>query len=172
MFSKYVRSRMPTLHSQLFLQRVKPFVWLFGALATMFAVPTFAQDLESISHQKPLGLDGAITFSGTDYQANGIPYRREPFSWTISGSPTLSFYGVQMPFSFILSEQERSFRQPFDQFGASPQYKWMTLHLGYRSMMFSHYTLAGVTFLGAGFEATPGVIRLSGMYAVSYTHLR
>jgi hypothetical protein len=69
-----------------------------------------------------------------------------------------------MPFSFVLSERERDFRQPFNQFGISPRYKWATAHLGYRSMNLSRYTLAGRTFLGAGIELNPGVFRLAAMY--------
>jgi hypothetical protein len=137
-----------------------------GLLCFFFFVSTAlkAQDVENLSNEKAVSLSGAITLSGTDYQASGIPYRREPFSWMASGSPTLTLYGIQMPFYFIFSEQERNFRQPFDQFGVSPTYKSFTGHFGYRSMTFSHYGLAGVTFLGAGVEATPSIFRLGAMY--------
>jgi len=130
----------------------------------LIAVDVRAQDLQNLSSEKAVSLSGAITLSGTDYQASGIPYRREPFSWMVSGSPTLMLYGIQMPFYFIFSEQERNFRQPFDQFGVSPTYKSITGHFGYRSMTFSHYGLSGVTFLGAGIEANPSIFRLGAMY--------
>jgi len=46
----------------------------------------------------------------------------------------------------------------------SPTYKWITLYLGYRSMTFSKFTLAGATFLGTGIELKPGKFRLAAMY--------
>ena len=76
---------------------------------------------------------------------------------------TATLYSVEMPFSVILSEQDRSFQQPFNRFGISPSYKWITTHFGYRSMSMSRYTLDGMTFFGAGLEATPGPVRVSAM---------
>jgi hypothetical protein len=124
----------------------------------------FAQDLGNLGDQKPVSLDGAITVSGTKYSVAGAPARRPPTSWTIIGTPTLGIYGVSFPFTFILSDQESDFRQPFDQFGVSPSYKWLTLHLGYNSLSYSKYSLAGITFLGAGIDINPGSLRLSAMY--------
>jgi len=123
----------------------------------------FAQDLGNLSDQKPIGFSGSLSLSGTAYGASGIPERRTPFSWLLSGSPTLSIYGIQLPFTFLLSDQDRSFRQPFNQFGVSPTYKSAIVHLGYRSMNFSRYSLAGVTFLGGGLEFNPGILRLGAM---------
>lgn len=123
-----------------------------------------AQDLETISKQKPVSLNGYLDIKTIIYNANGIPERRKPFSFFITGAPTLNLYGVAIPFNFTISEQERSFRQPFNQFGLSPQYKWATAHLGYRNLNFSPYTLAGHTMLGAGFELTPGIFKVGFMY--------
>jgi hypothetical protein len=122
-----------------------------------------AQDVSSLPEQKPFTLRGSVGATTTGYGVSGIERRREPFSWTVNGSFSPTLYGVQMPIHFIFSEQDREFRQPFNQFGISPQYKWITTHFGYNSMEFSRYTLAGVTFLGAGVELTPGVLRLAGM---------
>jgi len=52
---------------------------------------------------------------------------RKPFTWMLTGSPTLSVYGITLPFSFTISEQQRNFRQPFNKFGVSPYYKWAKL---------------------------------------------
>ncbi|HZV11668.1 MAG TPA: hypothetical protein VFA55_00515 [Candidatus Kapabacteria bacterium] len=143
--------------------RIRAFYFCIIVIVS-FATSAVSQDLSNLSSQKPFTLNGAVSLSTTGYSASGIPDRREPFSWTIVGSPVASIYGIQLPFSFIISEQERSFRQPFNQFGISPQYKFITLHLGYSSMSMSRYTLAGVTFLGAGIELTPSPLRFSAMY--------
>jgi hypothetical protein len=124
-----------------------------------------AQNLESISKQKPLLLSGGITASAIFYDANGIASRRQPFSYIFSGSPTISiFNSFTIPLSFTYSEQDRSFRQPFNQFGMSPYYKWITFHAGYRNINYSQFTLAGHTFLGAGVDLHPGIFRLGFIY--------
>ncbi len=132
----------------------------------LFSIPriTLSQDLSNVGDQKPISLDGSLTLSVTKYSVAGAIARRPPTSWTIVGSPTLGIYGISFPFTFILSDQESSFRQPFDQFGVSPSYKWITLHLGYNSLTYSKYTLAGITFLGAGIDINPEPLRFSMMY--------
>lgn len=124
----------------------------------------FAQDLDSIGRVAPVTLSGSVGGSLVGYSADGIEKRREPFSWTVNGSLNASLYSIDIPISFIFSEQERSFRQPFNQFGLSPGDRWIRFHAGYRSMAFSDYTLAGVTYFGGGVEFTPGPFRLMGMY--------
>ena len=76
--------------------------------------------------------------------------------WYLQGSPVVTVYGIVLPFSFRLSEQQRDFRQPFNQFGVSPYYKWAKLHLGYRSHNWSTYALAGHSISGVGMELSPG----------------
>jgi hypothetical protein len=145
------------------IKRALPSLCL-GLAFFLITAKAYSQDLGNLGDQKPVSLDGSITLSGTKYSVSGAPARRPPTSWTIIGTPTLSFYGVSLPFNFILSDQESSFRQPFDQVGVSPSYKWVTLHLGYNSLTYSKYTLSGITFLGAGVDLTPGNLRLSAMY--------
>lgn len=123
-----------------------------------------AQDLENIGQQKPIILSGSIQAQGIFYNATGIQDRRAPFTYYFSGNPTISLYGLDIPLSFAFSQADKSFRQPFNQFGVSPTYKWVTVHLGYRDISFSPYTLGGHTMLGAGIELTPGKLRFGFMY--------
>jgi hypothetical protein len=119
-----------------------------------------SQNLEGLSRQKPVLLSGGLTARTIFYDANGIPNRRQPFSYIFTGSPTISiFNSFTIPMSFTYSEQDRSFRQPFNQFGMSPYYKWITIHAGYRNINYSQFTLAGHTILGAGIELHPGIFR-------------
>ncbi|MCX6271326.1 MAG: hypothetical protein NTU44_08945, partial [Bacteroidetes bacterium] len=62
------------------------------------------------------------------------------------------------------SSQDRSFTQPFNQYGVSPTYKWITIHAGYRNIFFSPYTLAGATIYGCGIELHPGTFRFGAIY--------
>jgi len=139
------------------------FVYLLISGVTV-ALPLHGQDLSNLEAQRPLGFSGALELRGIYYNANGIANRREPFTYLLSGSPTVSLYGWSIPFSFMVSKDERSFRQPFNQFGMSPTYRWITLHAGYRNVTFSPYTLAGHTMLGGGFEINPGKLRVGFMY--------
>jgi len=141
------------------------FVFLIGLVFLLKETTTSqAQNLENIKNEKPITLHGNVNARAMFYDANGIPNRRKPFTYILSGSPTLSIYGISMPFSFIFTEQERSFRQPFNQIGVSPTYKWATLHAGYRNVSFSPYTLDGFTMLGGGFEIRPGKFYIGAMY--------
>lgn len=124
----------------------------------------YAQDLSNIAHQQPVTLSGSIQAQGIFYNATGIADRRAPFTYYLSGNPTISIYGLDVPLSFSFSQSDKSFRQPFNQFGISPTYKWVTVHLGYRDISFSPYTLGGHTMLGAGFELNPGKLRVGFMY--------
>jgi hypothetical protein len=76
----------------------------------------------------------------------------------------ISLYGVDIPVSFLLSNYQRNFKQPFNKFGISPYYKNLKVHLGYRNVRFSPFTLNGHTFLGAGVEYHPGIFRLGVVY--------
>src|SRR5674536_8201 len=100
---------------------------LFLALPFLISGTLQAQNLEGLSKQKPVLLSGGLTARAIFYDANGIANRRQPFSYIFTGSPTISiFNSFTIPLSFTYSEQDRSFRQPFNQFGMSPYYKWIT----------------------------------------------
>ena len=118
--------------------------------------------------QEKLNISGSVNGSGIGYAATGIPARRDPFYWLLSGNLTLSYWQSTAPFSFTVSQQDQTLRypQPFNQFGVSPTYKFITLHLGYRSMNFSEFTLAGPIFMGVGAEVTPpnSLVKVSAMY--------
>jgi hypothetical protein len=129
-------------------------LFVFFGLVTAFNA--VGQSFDNLSDQKPFSVQGSINTRALFYSVKGIPARRQPFTYVVSGATDFNFYGFHVPVSFILSEQERSFRQPFNQFGLSPTYKWITLHGGYRNISFSPFTLDGYTMLGAGFELRPG----------------
>ena len=110
-------------------------------------------------------LSGGLNAYAGLYQASGIDARNQTTPFGLSGSVNVALPGgVSLPFSMVLGNQGASFRQPFNQFGVSPTYKWATAHAGYRNVQFSPFTLAGHTFLGGGFEINPGKLRLGAVY--------
>lgn len=125
-----------------------------------------AQELSTLKDQKPLTINGSLGLTSSFYNVSGIPERQSPFSYGINASATLSVYGISMPFSLTWYNHSKkgNFYQPFNQFGISPSYKWLKVHLGYRNLTFSEFTLSGYTFLGAGVEATPGKFRIGAIY--------
>jgi hypothetical protein len=80
----------------------------------------------------------------------------------LNGTITLTTSsGWTLPLCLLWSSQNNRYRQPYNQIGISPRYKnWLTLHAGYRNVMFSPLTLAGHTFLGAGAELNLGLVRV------------
>ena len=124
----------------------------------------FAQDIETVIKYKPIEFTGSVTLYNSFYHIHGIDPRKKDFSWYITGNPNLKIYGIDVPFQFTISEQERSFRQPFNQFSITPSYKWAKLYLGYTNITWSPFTWAGQTTLGAGIELNPNKFRFGFLY--------
>ncbi len=121
------------------------------------------QNLENITKAKPFEVKGNLTARGIFFEVDGRETYREPFTWLLQGNPTIYLYGIAIPITIVVSEQERDFRQPFNRFGISPEYKWAKLHLGYQNLRFSRYSLAGHSIVGAGVELNPGKLRFAYM---------
>ena len=135
-------------------------------LLICFAQSNYAQNIEGLKSATPFAYSGAIAAHTGFYQANGITARSPQSIWGFSGNMNFTLYDkINLPFSFTVGRYGNSTTYPtFGQVGISPNYKWATVHLGYRNMTFSPYTLAGHTFLGAGVELNPGKLRVGAMY--------
>ncbi len=114
--------------------------------------------------KRNFSINGGLGANLMSYHAWGIPPRTRPGTWMMNVNLNIRLGQFNMPLGVIFSEQERTFMQPFNQYGISPGFKWMRAHVGYRSMTFSTYTLNGVVFLGGGIELNPGKFRFSCMY--------
>lgn len=138
----------------------------FALCASISLMPQLghSQDLSQLGVNKSVKLNGSINLSAIGYQAYGIPQRRDPFNWFVTGNVNVNLFGYNAPFSFSYSNANSSYSQPFNQFSFAPQYKWVKTYIGYNAMTFSRYTLAGHVFLGGGVELTPGKWRLAAMY--------
>ncbi|MEN1784429.1 MAG: hypothetical protein AAGF77_04740 [Bacteroidota bacterium] len=130
----------------------------------MFCCISNGQDLSRIGDSTAVKLSGGAGLRTIFYSSNGAQERRQPFTYVLSGNAALNVYQLNIPFSFTLSNQQFRFSQPFNEFGASPTYKWATVHLGFRNLNLSRFTLAGHQMLGAGVELNPGKFRFAAMY--------
>ena len=128
----------------------------------------YAQDLDEMSKEDIFKYNGGLNISVNGYGTRGMENRRDPLFYTINANLNLTLLNVvDIPVSAHYSKNDYSYSRPtFNHFGLSPNYKCVTLHLGYRSMQLSSYSLSGVTFLGAGVEIKPEnfPLKFSGMY--------
>ncbi|MGC4023054.1 MAG: hypothetical protein QM734_14480 [Cyclobacteriaceae bacterium] len=138
----------------------------FISLLVCVLIPSIlhSQNLEQLGLKNGVKMGGSVNFSSVSYLALGIPQRRDPFNWFLTGSLNLNLFGYSAPFSFSYSNVNSSYSQPFNQVSFAPQYKWVKTYIGFNSMTFSRYTLAGHVFFGGGIELTPGKWRVSAMY--------
>lgn len=133
-------------HSYLFITVM---LWLSG-------IPLHSQELSNIGKSPMLATTGGISLNQIYFNSNDSLSRRDPYTYTFTANLNLALYGWSIPVSAIYSNQKWSYSQPFNQFSLHPSYKWIKLHIGYSSMNFSPYTLAGHQFLGGGIELSPG----------------
>ncbi len=142
--------------------------WLWWSIALFLADQSAvlqAQSDPAPATQRPVRVSGGLNAYAGFYTASGIAGRNQPAPFGLSGSVTVSLPGgIALPFSAVVGNQGNSFRQPFNQVGVSPTYRWATVHAGYRNVSFSPFTLAGHTFLGGGVELNPGNLRLGAVY--------
>ncbi len=124
-----------------------------------------AQNLESIGKANPVKLSGGFNATAIGYKAIGLVARRDPFNYFLTGNLNIEVYGISAPLTFSYSNQNASFRQPFNQFSIAPTYKWVKTYFGYHNLTYSSYSLVGHIFSGAAIELTPpNKFRLSAMY--------
>jgi hypothetical protein len=136
---------------------------LIAVTFVMCALSARAQDLSS-PDLRPVTLTGSIVTSAENYSIPGLDTHRPANTARMYFNPTLTLYGVQLPFSVVLSTNERSYNQPFNQFGVSPRYKSVTAHAGYRSLRFSEFTLSDAVILGGGAEFDGEWLRAGAIY--------
>jgi len=123
-----------------------------------------SQDVESLVKAKPFSWTGSVGTNMTVYSVKGIENRMNPFHYGFYGNFNMQiFEEFDIPVSFNYNQFGFDIQKPFYQFGISPKYKKIQLHLGHRNMFFNQYSLAGHTFFGAGIEFNPGKFRFAAM---------
>jgi hypothetical protein len=143
---------------KMYQQRLRlplPKVALMTCMYLLLIRTSEGQDLERILEKDKLKIKGGVNASQNIYMQRGGDSRRTPYNYFLSGRMALSYGQFSVPLSFSYSNQRINYGQPFNILGLSPKYKWITTHVGYRSMTFSPYTLSGHAFLGAGVEIEP-----------------
>jgi hypothetical protein len=135
--------------------------WFMAIWLAAIMLPAASQDLSNIRGTTPFRITGSFGTHNTFYSGSSSFSYRNPWSNNVFANLNLSVYGMEIPLSFYFSNNNRGFNHPFAQFGMSPRYKALQLHLGYRNMNFSPYTFSNITFLGAGLDFNWKVVRLA-----------
>jgi len=133
-----------------------------------FLLPTYflGQDIEELAKKTkadPLSISGSLNVQASAVETYGISStQRPPFFFQIRGNLNLRLFDlIDAPLSLSYSPQGNDFNHPFNrqvpfnQLGISPKYKSLTVHLGYRSILISKYSLSGTAFNGVGVEWKP-----------------
>jgi hypothetical protein len=144
------------------------FFVLFLSLLAMHnaeaSVTATSQNLDELSFKKGLSASGGLSFSNDFYVGSDSLVSRDPYAYYLNGNLNLNLWGIAMPFSFSLSNTQRTYTQPFNRFKLDPRYKWVHLLIGTNVMSLSPYTLSDHDFNGVGVELTPGNWNISAMY--------
>ena len=151
------------IKSSLFQQLSLKVLFLVFPVIITVNTESISQDLTNIKDAKPIIVSGGFNINTSAIGASGMELNRDPYYWQLNANMTFNLYGIiSLPFSGTLTKENKTFNQPsFNQFGMSPKYKNVTLHLGYRNMIFSSYSLSGLTFLGIGIEVISDDIPVS-----------
>lgn len=140
-------------------------LFLLGYFSISHAqISTTSQKLDEFSFKKGVTAHGGLSFSNDFYAGSDSLVSRDPYAFYLNGNLNINLWGIAMPFSFSLSNTQRSYTQPFNRFKLDPSYKWVHLLVGTNVMSFNRYTLSDHDFNGVGVELTPGKWEISGMF--------
>ena len=142
-----------------------PFSLRLAAALSLLLLPC----LSLIARAQPVRLDGTFSLSSELYSSSGIDPRLPRGAVRAVLSPTITIFDqIRLPFEIYWTNDDRGFRQPFNQFGVSPTlWGWLTLHAGYFSSRLSDLTFGDSRLLGGGVEARPGNFHLAFLYGTS-----
>ena len=153
-------------------------ILLFTTIVVFNAIG-IGQDLENLSAEEikarakaklkeklkdPIQFSGGINATSTYYQAYGMEANRDPFIWQVGINLNFKLFNtIDVPFSALINSKQFGVKlpgvpplpSPPTTFGLSPKYKAFTLHLGYRNINLSEFSLNGSQFLGVGLEVSP-----------------
>ncbi|MBK9248015.1 MAG: hypothetical protein IPM69_07890 [Ignavibacteria bacterium] len=139
--------------------------------STCFLLIFFIARLCAAQEYNDITLHGAAFLSVDAYSSSSEDTLWKPRLPALSGRgilrANLSLYNViEAPFELYVSTAGSGFQQPFNQFGISPRYDWLTVHAGYFSTKNSDLTFGDVRILGGGIEINSADFHLSALYGI------
>ncbi len=122
--------------------------WIFFIGLLFFILPVYSQSSDTA--KSAIRVEGNLMIQGGLYSIKGIKARQPAQTYLVQSNFTLFVKQIELPFHFVFSNNQRDFRQPFNQFGMSPMLGKFSFDLGYRAPVFSQFSYAGHIALGAG----------------------
>ncbi|MBA3665019.1 MAG: hypothetical protein H0W61_12535 [Bacteroidetes bacterium] len=135
-----------------------------SAALIFISIGSVGQDLEKLGKKDMMKVSGGINYSNIFYNAQGIPNRRQPYTYFLNGNISANIMGISLPYTFSFSNNQLSYTQPVNIQSLNPTYKWVKGYLGITAMNFSSYTLNNHLFSGAGVELTPKGFKCAVLY--------
>lgn len=120
---------------------------------------------ELFGKDKPFKLNGGFNTSLLYNFSSDPNNQRDPFTYVVGGNLNFFVAGINIPLGFSYSNGAVNVNAPmnFNRFSINPNYKWVTLHLGTSSAVFSPYSLNGFQYDGVGVDLSPGKLKLKFM---------
>ena len=122
-------------------------------LFALGANSAYAQNIESIIKSDPIKMSGNISMNTTSELIEDTTLATDRFYYYLSGGINTQLFGfVNVPFTFSYTNNvlTKNLALPYNKFSIAPNYKKLTVYLGYNSMSFGKYTLSGHDYLGTG----------------------
>ena len=133
------------------------FIWM-----TFMALSGASQNLSSFGNKSAYGLSGSLNLGLNYYNVSGDKESvYAPLGYQLSGVVSGRLGAITVPIQFSFNQTGSTTASPFNLVGASPYYKWIKLHLGFRSMNFSPYIYSGRGFTGVGVELSPAKFNIT-----------
>jgi hypothetical protein len=105
----------------------------------------------------PLRISGSLSSSLQTNAIRGLAARADAFSLRAHANLLIRYMGIKAPLALAWSDGNATYRLPsYRLLGLSPTYKWISLHVGDRSMAISNYSLSNHNIRGLGVELKPG----------------
>jgi hypothetical protein len=143
---------------------MKPAIVILSVLFLFSVYTGFGGELSPLSKKEVLTVHGNTGVSFSFNNSNRSTSGRPPVDWNIAGDYSARVFGVDLPFSFTISQNFSDYTHPFKQFGINPSFKWARVYLGKGNILLSPLFPAGYDFKGAGVELTPGKFRFSAFW--------
>jgi len=120
--------------------------------------------LNKLGKKDMVTVNGGLNLNYLNLLTNNPSSVRAPNSWYANGNINVGFLGWSFPFSYQISNQSRTYSQPFNQYAIAPTYKWIKVQLGWTNITLSPYSLSGYPLYGAGCEFTPNNWKIVLLY--------
>jgi hypothetical protein len=131
---------------------------------SLASFPVISGELGALAKKEPIIVHGSAGASFSFSTSNEPFNTRPPFEWNLYGNYTMQILGTDLPFSFKINRYSQNYTHPFTQFGITPAYKWVKVHLGISNIRLSQLSSAGQRFKGIGVELTPDKLHFSAFY--------